>query len=94
MIHYVKTAVLGSLLTGCSLLAIAQQGDVMKACNADMKSLCSGIEKGQGRIAQCLRQNEDKLSEGCKSRIREMQQSRSKGGRQNRRESDAMGGSN
>jgi hypothetical protein len=37
---------------------------MMKACAADMKSLCDGK---QGREAfMCLRENNDKLSQGCK----------------------------
>ncbi len=94
MNHPIRTTLLSSLLTSCTLGVMAQQADVVKACGADVKNLCSGIERGEGRIAQCLRQNEDRLSEGCKSKLRELQQSRSKGSRQNRRADDAQGSGN
>lgn len=35
-------------------------------CAKDRETLCSGIEPGEGRIRQCLKENESKLSEGCK----------------------------
>lgn len=38
-------------------------------CKVDMKKLCAGVEKGQGRIVQCLKQNTAKLSPACKSHV-------------------------
>jgi len=43
---------------------------VLKACDADAKSTCSGK---QGReMFQCLRENNDKLSAGCKDAMGKM----------------------
>ena len=43
---------------------------MMKACDADIKSTCSGK---QGReMFQCLRDNNDKLSAGCKDAMAKM----------------------
>lgn len=43
---------------------------MMKACDADIKSTCSGK---QGReMFQCLRENNDKLSAGCKDAMAKM----------------------
>ncbi len=43
---------------------------VLKACDADIKSTCSGK---QGReMFQCLRENNDKLSAGCKDAMGKM----------------------
>ena len=43
---------------------------MMKACDADIKSTCSGK---QGReMFQCLRDNNDKLSAGCKEAMAKM----------------------
>jgi len=46
--------------------------DVVKACEADVKTLCPGIQPGEGRIAECLRKNRDKVSDGCKAQLKEM----------------------
>ena len=43
---------------------------MLKACDADIKSTCSGK---QGReLFQCLRENNDKLSAGCKDAMAKM----------------------
>lgn len=55
--------------TGAS--AQARQGEAAKACENDVKTLCPGVQPGQGRIAQCLRKNQDKVSEGCKAQLKE-----------------------
>jgi hypothetical protein len=39
------------------------------ACQADLQTLCAGVQPGGGRIMQCLKQNRDKLSAGCKSAL-------------------------
>jgi hypothetical protein len=36
------------------------------ACKADAAALCSGVQRGGGRIAACLKQNEAKVSPACK----------------------------
>lgn len=41
------------------------------ACQADLQTLCAGVQPGGGRIMQCLKQNRDKLSAGCKSAMAE-----------------------
>ena len=37
-------------------------------CAADVKQLCGDIEVGGGRVRECLRQNETKLSAACKAK--------------------------
>lgn len=37
-------------------------------CREDIQKFCSGIEPGQGRIAQCLKQNESRLSAACREK--------------------------
>jgi len=39
--------------------------DFRRACGKDVRSHCQGVKPGQGRIAQCLMDHEDKLSQGC-----------------------------
>ena len=39
------------------------------ACKADAEKLCSGVERGHGRIAACLKEHEAQLSASCKDAI-------------------------
>jgi hypothetical protein len=36
-----------------------------QACAPDIRALCSGVPRGDGRILACLRQNSEKLSPNC-----------------------------
>ena len=38
-----------------------------KACQADTRKFCAGIEPGGGRLHQCLMKNEAALSEECRA---------------------------
>lgn len=40
--------------------------EVKKACKDDVKKLCPGVKAGHGAIMKCLKENEDKVSPGCK----------------------------
>ena len=40
---------------------------VARACKADIKQYCKGIEYGGGRIASCLKTNEAAISDGCRT---------------------------
>jgi hypothetical protein len=42
---------------------------VRSACKADVERLCADVKPGGGRIAACMKKNEDKLGEGCKQAI-------------------------
>ena len=44
------------------------------ACAGDVQTFCSQVQPGQGRILQCLKQNIESLSQGCKDRILEVAQ--------------------
>jgi len=50
-----------TLLLGAPALAQTAQ----QACAADIKALCAGVQQGEGRIAQCLRSNQQQVSPGC-----------------------------
>ncbi len=39
------------------------------ACHEDVKRLCGDVEKGEGRIRECIKENKDKLSEECRTRM-------------------------
>jgi hypothetical protein len=67
-------ALFSAALTLLATSTIAQgtrNSEVAKACEADVKALCPGVQPGQGRIAQCLRKNQDKVSDGCKAQLKE-----------------------
>jgi hypothetical protein len=38
-----------------------------EACRSDAKQYCKGVKPGHGRMLACLKQNEAKLSEGCRA---------------------------
>jgi hypothetical protein len=42
------------------------------ACVGDIQTFCSEVQPGQGMILQCLKQNIESLSQGCKDRILEV----------------------
>ncbi len=54
---------LGLLLAASSLYANA----VHDACEADVKTYCDGVQRGKGRIKECLDTNQERLSETCKT---------------------------
>ncbi|HLQ27371.1 MAG TPA: cysteine rich repeat-containing protein [Acidiferrobacterales bacterium] len=42
-----------------------------QACKGDAEKLCKGVEPGGGRIARCLKENEQQVSSECKKTIQE-----------------------
>jgi hypothetical protein len=40
-----------------------------QACTADVKTFCSDITPGQGRLMQCMKDHADKLSAGCTAAV-------------------------
>jgi hypothetical protein len=78
----ITTASIALLLSATiTTTAFAQQRDAMKACAADVKTLCAGIERGNGRIAKCLKENESKVSAACKEKLQSAAGARGKGAR-------------
>lgn len=59
------------VLSGSILLAQSPPGPgrVKNACEADIQKFCAGIEHGQGRVFQCLKQNEASLDATCKASL-------------------------
>jgi hypothetical protein len=64
-----------ALLTGVFCLTFAMVASAEKEsrpCAEDAAKLCKGVEKGEGRIAKCLKDHEKDLSSACKENIDKM----------------------
>jgi hypothetical protein len=48
---------------------IRAQDEGRGACREDIQKLCSGVERGSGKIFDCLAGQKDKLSDGCRKRV-------------------------
>ncbi|MGC2779415.1 MAG: hypothetical protein WA418_27640 [Bradyrhizobium sp.] len=61
------------LLIAVSIVtAQAQDMSAMRqACGSDVRALCSGIMPGGGRIKQCMVEKFDRLSDGCKTALKD-----------------------
>ena len=46
-------------------------GGVRGACRTDIEQFCANTEPGGGRIMQCLREHQDRVSPDCKSAMSE-----------------------
>jgi hypothetical protein len=56
--------VIGAALLLSGSVAVAQQG-AARACVADVKKNCAGVEPGEGRIADCIKKHVGDLSGPC-----------------------------
>jgi len=61
-------------LPAIALLALAAfaddappRGGAMAACKQDVQTLCADVQRGAGRIMQCLNSHADKVSPDCKA---------------------------
>jgi len=58
----------------------APGGAVAAACAEDVKTLCPGVQPGEGRIMACLRPQRARLSEGCRAAPKAQREQRKKDG--------------
>jgi len=57
-------------LASFSSVTLAQEGGPHRgACRADAERLCAGVERGGGRIFNCLAGQKDKLSDDCRKMV-------------------------
>ena len=49
--------------------AETQQQAGSDACSRDAANFCPGVEPGEGRIAACLNQHKDKLTDACRKSL-------------------------
>lgn len=50
----------------CANAQTAAQRAVLDACKSDIDKFCAGVMPGNGRIKDCMKQNEQELSQPCK----------------------------
>jgi hypothetical protein len=50
-------------------LNLLQKLELRRACQADFQTACGDQKPGDGRLAQCIRDNAEKLSEPCRRAI-------------------------
>jgi hypothetical protein len=64
-----------SVLITCPLLGQAAVTTATeRPCQVDIEKYCSGVHRGGGRVAECLRQHQEQLSPECKARGQEVRE--------------------
>jgi len=58
---------LGAAVLLSSSIASAQEPEAAKACAADIKSQCAGVQPGEGRVQACVKAHFKELSEPCQA---------------------------
>jgi len=64
-------AIAASAASRANAQANPSQTELRQACGTDVRSLCSGIMPGGGRIKQCMIEKFDQLSDGCKAALKD-----------------------
>ena len=59
-----------------SLLLVSNFAFAKGPCAEDREKLCAGVEKGEGRIAKCMKEIEANLSQSCKDYRAKMKEAR------------------
>ena len=47
-------------------LSLWDKMELRNACGPDIKAVCGAVEPGEGRMAQCIRDNVEALSQPCR----------------------------
>ena len=60
-----------AILTAALLLSgsVAEAQQTGKPCASDIKTLCAGIQPGEGRIKACIKSHLTSLSQTCEDRV-------------------------
>lgn len=68
-----KSPFLLSVIIACAMFGQAASTiAAARPCQADIEKFCADVNRGGGRIAQCLRKHYDELSTECKARGQEL----------------------
>ena len=62
-----KSRVFAAIVLLAGMVATPALGE--DSCRADIKMLCTGVEPGSGRVMDCLRENQARLSPACSARL-------------------------
>jgi hypothetical protein len=65
---------LAAVFSGVTMAADAGKGPagpIRSACKSDVAELCKGVKPGGGRVAACLKEHKDQISDACKSAIKQ-----------------------
>jgi hypothetical protein len=52
-----------------AVFAQNQRGAMREACKADFEKYCSDVQRGGGRVVECLNKQHDQLSEACRTAL-------------------------
>ena len=52
-----------------SSFCLARMTDPKGPCGADIEKFCKDVQRGGGRIAQCMKQHENDMSQACREQI-------------------------
>ena len=69
-----KVFLIGALALGLTASAPAAFAKDGGACKADVEKFCKNVEKGGGRIKQCLQDHKADLSVECKTKMERHEQ--------------------
>jgi hypothetical protein len=58
-----------TVAAGAAELSWGDKLTLQKACGNDLKALCGAVERGDGRMMQCIADNRSKLSTQCAATI-------------------------
>jgi len=72
------TAVVASSLMPSPVLAQAKTGALRDACREDYQRFCANVQRGGGRIRQCMLDNANRLTPQCLDSLKGLQESRQK----------------
>jgi hypothetical protein len=65
-----RLALIAIAFSAASPVVLAQDTNRPRgACREDIQKLCAGIERGSGRILDCLAGQKDKLSDECRKQV-------------------------
>jgi hypothetical protein len=62
-------ALLFTTATQANELNLFQKMELRSACGPDIEAACGSVQTGEGRLAQCIRDNAEKLSQPCRDTI-------------------------